>query len=204
MPKTREQNQLIKEERRNSILICSLYLFALKGYSSVNIDDVTKAAKCSHGLFYHYFKDKEELFFSVIEEVALKQFIPLINSINYNQKAKFAIHDLLNCLYEILVGNNKNLVCILYLLFNLHLQKDNIPKPKDINKKNNPLLVYWLLIDLIKKGQIEGDINDGNPKVYAVAILSMITGLSFNRLYIGLKRFVCPTPEIIMNILIKK
>jgi AcrR family transcriptional regulator len=51
MPKTPEQNQQIKEERKARILNTALRLFALRGYDSVVVNDITKESECSHGLF---------------------------------------------------------------------------------------------------------------------------------------------------------
>ena len=61
MPRTFKENEKIKEERRNKILDLSLKLFASYGYENVSIDMIAKKAKCSHGLMYHYFKDKDEI-----------------------------------------------------------------------------------------------------------------------------------------------
>jgi AcrR family transcriptional regulator len=61
MPRTFKENEKIKEERRNRILDISLKLFANLGYENVSMDMIAKKAKCSHGLMYHYFKDKNEI-----------------------------------------------------------------------------------------------------------------------------------------------
>lgn len=205
MPKTREQNLQIKEERRNSILVNSLYLFAFKGYGGVNVDDVTKAAKCSHGLFYHYFDNKEELFHAVMHELVEEKAKKLQQGLDLTQRAKFAVNDIISHLIEGLKSNDDHLVCVLYLLFNLHLEKDNIPKPidKDIKRKK-PVKLFDALYALIEKGQADGDFLPGNPKIYAITILSLINGLTYNRLCLEQKKFICPDASIVMNILIKK
>lgn len=51
-----------KEKRREKIVLSGLKVFCEKGYDSATIDDIVKKAKCSHGLFYHYFKSKKEIF----------------------------------------------------------------------------------------------------------------------------------------------
>jgi len=61
MPRTFKENEKVKEERRNRILNISLKLFANLGYENVSMDMIAKKAKCSHGLMYHYFKDKNEI-----------------------------------------------------------------------------------------------------------------------------------------------
>lgn len=44
--------------------------FASRGYHAARVDDIVKRAKISHGTFYLYFANKEELFFALTQEVA--------------------------------------------------------------------------------------------------------------------------------------
>ncbi len=73
MPRTAEQNQAIKDKRRNKLLSYALKAFAANGYDHTAIDDITKPSKCSHGLFYHYFESKEVVFRALIEDVILPE-----------------------------------------------------------------------------------------------------------------------------------
>ena len=67
MPKSPEQNKAIQEKRRLDIKEKALRLFALEGFDSVSINDICKAAKCAHGLFYHYYASKEEIFNDILK-----------------------------------------------------------------------------------------------------------------------------------------
>lgn len=58
----KKQPHTIKEKRREKIILSGLKVFCEKGYQSATVDDITKKAKCSHGLFYHYFKSKKDIF----------------------------------------------------------------------------------------------------------------------------------------------
>ena len=73
MPRTAEQNQNIKDRRRSKLLSFALKAYAANGYDHTAIDDITKPAKCSHGLFYHYFDSKEAVFAALIDEVLTKE-----------------------------------------------------------------------------------------------------------------------------------
>jgi AcrR family transcriptional regulator len=44
--------------------------FAHLGYHTARVDDIVKRAKMSHGTFYLYFANKEELFLALTQEVA--------------------------------------------------------------------------------------------------------------------------------------
>jgi AcrR family transcriptional regulator len=45
-------------------------VFAAKGYFAARVDDIVKLAETSHGTFYLYFANKEELFRALAAEVA--------------------------------------------------------------------------------------------------------------------------------------
>ncbi len=47
-------------------------MFADRGYHAARVDDIVKLAKTSHGTFYLYFTNKEELFRALAEAIALQ------------------------------------------------------------------------------------------------------------------------------------
>lgn len=202
MPKSKEQFEQIKEERKENIIKKSLYLFAFHGYSEVKIDDITKASECSHGLFYHYFATKEDVFHAVMEYCA-STIMNKQRTINLNQKAKFLLHDLLEEICQDLRSSNSDYACIHYLLLNLHLQKKTLPPPPKTDRPKHKR-IFDFMAEIIEKGQQEGDFGNGNPYEYVIAILSMINGLAYNRLKLGYKKFICPNSQIMMNIVLKK
>jgi AcrR family transcriptional regulator len=56
------------KDRRRQILDAAQVVFAQKGFEGASIKDLAKAAKISPGLLYWYFKDKTDLFVSLISE----------------------------------------------------------------------------------------------------------------------------------------
>ena len=196
MPKTKEQCEQIRNERIDKILDSALYLFVMKGYDAVNLDEVTKEAKCSHGLLYHYFKGKEELYLAVINQKVIPYIKEIIEGVNLNQKARFVIQDLLDViLNKIKAVDDKNAWNI-YLFLNIHLKKDLFGK-----SKKEKLPSFTFVQGLIERGQKEGDFNDHDSVELTISILSLIKGLSFTRIHIGHKRFMCPKSNIIMKML---
>ncbi len=57
----------ISDIRKSKLILSALKVFCKKGYDSATINDIVKNAKCSHGLFYHYFDNKKQLFDAVCE-----------------------------------------------------------------------------------------------------------------------------------------
>ncbi len=67
MPTNKTKNDKLKEVRKQKIVECALKVFCEKGYHGTTINDIVKKAKCSHGLFYHYFENKKAIFDAVSE-----------------------------------------------------------------------------------------------------------------------------------------
>ncbi len=66
MPRTQEQFEAIRLERREHILQSALKVFAEDGYHNASISKVSKEAGISKGLMYNYFESKEELLQTLI------------------------------------------------------------------------------------------------------------------------------------------
>lgn len=62
MPRANDENQRIKDERREKIIKAATCVFARKGPGATKISDIAEAADMSLGLIYHYFNSKDELF----------------------------------------------------------------------------------------------------------------------------------------------
>jgi len=54
---------------REALLSVARRLFATRGYPDVSVDEIVQAARLTKGALYHHFKDKQELFRGVVEEI---------------------------------------------------------------------------------------------------------------------------------------
>jgi TetR/AcrR family transcriptional regulator len=64
-PKTRRQPELA----RRAILKAALLEFAQEGMAGARIDHIARAARVNKALLYYYFKDKEQLYGAVLDQV---------------------------------------------------------------------------------------------------------------------------------------
>jgi AcrR family transcriptional regulator len=73
MPKTMEQlrpaNVAKAEATRRGLIAAARKLFGEQGYAGTSVDEVVKAAGVTKGALYHHFRDKDDLFRAVVEEV---------------------------------------------------------------------------------------------------------------------------------------
>ena len=67
-PKSKEQFEEIRTEKRSLIMHTALELFAEKGYHQTSISQIAKSAGISKGLMYNYFDSKEALLGEIFQE----------------------------------------------------------------------------------------------------------------------------------------
>ncbi|MEC0551848.1 helix-turn-helix domain containing protein [Bacillus haynesii] len=71
-PRTKEQNEEIRRQRKQEILRAATLVYAEKGYSATEIGDIAAHARLARGLVYHYFKNKQTLFRELYEDIMAK------------------------------------------------------------------------------------------------------------------------------------
>ena len=60
------------QRTRRKLLDAGVTVFAARGYHAARVDDIVKLARTSHGTFYLYFANKEELFRALAADVAVE------------------------------------------------------------------------------------------------------------------------------------
>src|SRR5262249_24811512 len=60
------------QQTRQRLLDAGVHVFATRGYHAARVDDIVKGAETSHGTFYLYFANKEDLFRALAEDVAVE------------------------------------------------------------------------------------------------------------------------------------
>jgi AcrR family transcriptional regulator len=58
------------EDTRRALIAAARALFATEGFQATITEDIVKRAGLTRGALYHHFRDKEDLFLAVFEEVA--------------------------------------------------------------------------------------------------------------------------------------
>ena len=68
-PRTTEQFEEIREEKKKLITKVALELFANEGYHTTSISKIAKKAGISKGLVYNYFESKEDLLSNIFDDI---------------------------------------------------------------------------------------------------------------------------------------
>ena len=59
-------SKMDSEQRKKQILQCAKKLFAAKGYYQTQISDIQNAAGVARGTIYQYFKNKDDIFLTLL------------------------------------------------------------------------------------------------------------------------------------------
>ena len=171
MPRTPEQNKTIKDKRRGKLLSFALKAFAVNGYDHTAVDDITRPAKCSHGLFYHYFGSKEAVFDALIEEVLTKEAeVPVAEALELGGTQGLR---LLANYAEVAAKTGPNSLAVARITLELRNANGLDDAAKKFRKEHD---VYGALVTLVKQGQDEGKVVAGDPKDIALALCDLAEG----------------------------
>ncbi|MEL4106575.1 TetR/AcrR family transcriptional regulator [Oscillospiraceae bacterium WX1] len=194
-PRNEEQNMQIKDERREQILSAALKVFAKKGFAASKISDIVAAAGVSHGLFYHYFKSKEEVFYELLKQAITSstQAILMVNNMpispleKVRQTAKY-----------ILGGIESFEDSAYYFLIVIHAFVMDAPAEIKALTENPNLQIFS---KIVRDGQQTGEFREGDPDGMTMTFFAAIQGLAMYKL--ALQNFQMPDPEILVDMLRK-
>lgn len=197
MPRTKKQNEEIKEQTAARIKEAGLKLFSYRGLAATSSADIAKQAGVSAGLMYHYYKSKEDLYSELIgiaiqESTAGMQHFADMDTTAAEKIKLFTGHILAD-------SANDEKTSQYFLLMVQAMLDTNLPKQakthmKDIYKSSD------ILKGVITSGQTAGDIKQGNPHKLTVLFLSAIHGLCVYRLTLG-EQFSTPDIDMVTVLL---
>ena len=200
MPRNKEANQKVKDERRDQILRSALSLFATKGLAATKITDIAQKTGMSQGLIYHYYKSKEEIFTWLIGSAMQKMNEAALNleklPVSAKEKIIIAIEGLLK-------GFEQNAdTANYYFLITQTALSDAYPEvAKEIIRTQNDVK-YEVITRILKQGQTDGTIKNHDAKEMATLFFSSINGLALNKAIYG-PRFKMPDSNILLSMFLK-
>jgi AcrR family transcriptional regulator len=195
-PRSDEQNAQIKDDRREQILSAALKLFATKGFAATKISEIVERAQMSHGLVYHYFDSKEEIFYELLKravqtssESVLTIEIQALHPIEkVRQIARYilgAIENYEDTAYYFLIVTHAS------VMENLDEEYEKLLYDSNRTLKS--------LARIVKSGQEAKQIIMGDPMEVTVSFFAAIQGLAIYKL--AMDDFKMPDPDILVNML---
>jgi len=153
-------------------------LFTKRGFSNVAIRDICKAANVTAPTVYYYFKNKGALFDAVVREsVSMREFITLLS--DESGKSKKPTLQVRAFIHTYLTSFPKERLNVgLYVRQSTEL--DSIGR----NTLQAELSrIQSLLTHIIRRGIVEGEFRETDPKMAAECLLGMMHRLVFQQIH---------------------
>ena len=204
-PRTELQNQKIKDERREQLLQAASHVFAQKGFAATRIIDIAAEANLSHGLVYHYFSSKEDIFTALMAR-ALQGAIRLTSEALQRSGTPWErLHSLCE---QMLLGLRTTPEVTLLTLQTL--LSEGVPEEATAHLREQGTSVFTNLITVIRQGQETGEVLASNPVSLALSFFALLQGLTITSVLLKreasmlspamLEQFF-PGPETILRLL---
>ena len=152
-----------KEERRKEIIETAGKLFEEKGYEQTQVQDIVNEIGVAKGLFYYYFKSKDE----VMEELADRYADAIIDAVNKLIDKDISTFDKINRIFQIFIDSAEKKFGIFMGILNV---KNGITHERiffNVGKKMVPLVT-----ELILSGNDNGECNCSDPKFITEFLVS--------------------------------
>ncbi|GJQ62665.1 MAG: TetR family transcriptional regulator [Melioribacteraceae bacterium] len=200
MARNKELNDQMREARMETIHSAALKLFTQKGLGATKISDIAKEAGMSHGLMYHYYKSKEEIFTELVK-IAFERLIGASESlmkmpIPPEEKIKLAFEKILEGMTT--SGNHSRFHYLVTLAFTEENSSDELKEFLE----NNYRKPYEIIAEIMTAGQNSGTIKDGDPDELALLFWSVINGLAIYKTN-HQENFDPPEVDLILRMFIK-
>lgn len=175
MPRQSTENQRIRDERHQHILRAAAHVFARMGLTATTISDIAAAANVSHGLAYHYFASKEEIFRQLITR-AMQGTERLLREAHAREGT---VTERLHWLINEMTEGAKDSADDMLIVQQAVISEAVPPDVRGLVLHEQPILLE-LLSELLREGQLCGEIIAGDPHQLALLLLSCIQGIFSN------------------------
>jgi AcrR family transcriptional regulator len=195
-PLNKEQLHQIRDERKEQIMRAALKVFAQWGIVGTKISMIAAEAGVSQGLFYHYFKSKDEVFIALVKE-----------ALEISYTATKSLHDLpisplekIRYLTEAMLKEEGKYY---YLLIYQARTSENVPdEAKGLCLPYSMKAYVELLMPIFVEGQQAGEIVTGDLEEMISSYLTILSGVMvLNARENGDYRI--PTVDMVMRLVTK-
>lgn len=192
-PRNEQQNMQIKDERRAQILKGALKVFARNGFAATKIGDIAYAANVSHGLVYHYFSSKEEIFNELVSVAIESSSQALLQAEQLTLRPLEKVRAITETILQSIKGTEESAY---YFLLMVQAMVGGKYNDTMYMQDQNPNTV---MARIISEGQKQGQLKSGNAYDMAVVFFAAILGLATYK--VTYKEFAMPSAEILIDML---
>ena len=173
IPRSKEVFEDMRQTTRQKIEAAALSLFARRGLS-VKVAEIAKTAGVSQGLMYSHYQSKDALIFELIKQAMTISGQYVMNIAIGEGTSVDKVKRITDMMCEMF---SKAPIGIDYFMFMVQVgMSSQIPKESMAFSENVPNPAQ-ILAEIIKQGQTEGTIAEGDPLQLSIVYWAAIQGL---------------------------
>lgn len=157
-----------KAARPGEITAAALEVFAEKGFAAARLDDIARRAGVSKGALYLYFETKEDLFAAVVRETIAPR-IELVTAMAAAYQGPFADLARMIAAQVANIAETSPIGGVVKMVIG---ESRNFPEIARLWHDALVAKAISVVSGLIAKAQEKGEIRPGDPRLYAVGIIS--------------------------------
>lgn len=150
-----------KEARRAAILDAARHVFFSKGLPSATVDEIAQRAELSKGTLYLYFRTKEEIYISLMDE-GIEILTAYFKKALATKRPADALLRRLKDAYYRFYTDNREYFTILFLYFHTDLQ-GKISRSIKQECETKAIACLQMIADIIERGIEEGSFRPCDP-----------------------------------------
>lgn len=155
-------------DNRENIMRCALNLFADKGYDAVGVQEIVTAAQITKPTLYYYFKSKQGLLESLIQEKGEPFINSIVQVVNINEDIKAKLFYLAKTYVRFAAEEEKFFLLMLCLNY--------YPKQNDAHKAIVPLITryYHLVTEVFERASGSLGNMNGRQEQFAMGFIGTL------------------------------
>ena len=171
-------NRKVREHltRRKEILLAAEKLFAAKGFFPTTMSEIAQEAQFGTGTLYNYFKSKEDLYFTLIDEKTSEINAPVKAELSKKMSAVERIEKILRIQFEF-IERNKDF----FRIYVSERSRFEWTVRDDLGKGIHEKMVAYihLLAQVMKQGIKDGTFKPKDPMDLAHAMVGIVNSFVF-------------------------
>ncbi len=179
MSRSKEQNEKMREERKEQIWAEALMQFSTQGLFATRISDIAKGAGIAQGLLYHYYQSKDAIYVDLINDALERTIEAALEVRDMNATAgEKIIHSLKYLVHTI---ENSERFAQTSRLITEASNSTAIPAEAQALLQQKRDIPYRIMAEIMEQGQKEGSVVNGDAMQLSVLFWTCINGLAVYR-----------------------
>ncbi len=171
MRRTKKESEATKER----IIEAALYVFLEKGFSMTSVEDIVKSLDLTRGAFYWHFKDKDDVFRSIIEKEHSQRIISMRSIIEEEHEDRARLEKILHNILDHFYDNERfrSFIKLRWFRVEQDPNKFSVPVTELMNKT-----VISVLKSTLSSAKTKGLLNDGiEPEETTFHLIGLTNGI---------------------------